>query len=235
MKTIHYLCIAIMSLISITMMAQKTIKSPANQKTTLLLPDGRELAPNKLDSLEKAWGKDKIIFMHTEDDFEKGIVRLLRKTDEDVKRDKLREQAALSQKALLNQPAPQFELTDLNGKRWSLNQLRGKKIVLNFWFSSCAPCLEEMPRLNKLVEEYKGKDVVFLGITFNNPQQVHKFLEKHTFKYTLLPNSKEIDKLYKISGWPVNMVIDSKGVIRLIEGYSPDIHTRIKKSLDTIK
>ncbi len=51
---------------------------------------------------------------------------------------------------LLNQPAPDFSVTDMSGKKYTLAGLRGKVIVLNFWFTTCAPCIAEMPGLNAI-------------------------------------------------------------------------------------
>lgn len=58
---------------------------------------------------------------------------------------------------------PGLNFTTINGKRYSNSDLRGKILVINFWFKGCAPCVAEMPSLNKLRNEFKDKNVLFIG------------------------------------------------------------------------
>src|SRR3954471_3570987 len=53
--------------------------------------------------------------------------------------------------ALAHQEAPDFELADVTGRKWSLRSLRGRPVLLNFWATWCPPCVEEMPSLDSLV------------------------------------------------------------------------------------
>src|SRR4051812_43635177 len=61
--------------------------------------------------------------------------------------------------------APAFSLTSLEGERFDLAALRGKVVVLNFWFTGCAPCVAEFGKLNGLVNKFKNKEVVFIAPT----------------------------------------------------------------------
>src|ERR1700721_19361 len=73
----------------------------------------------------------------------------------------------------LGAPAPDFSLTSLDGKSYKLGELKGKTIVLNFWFTACMPCREEMPGLNELVKSYQNdRNVVFIAITFDQAADV---------------------------------------------------------------
>lgn len=71
---------------------------------------------------------------------------------------------------LVGKQALPFSAKDINGKNYSLESLKGKVIVINFWFVECKPCVMEMPELNKLVEKYENKDVVFLGLAINEKE-----------------------------------------------------------------
>ena len=208
----------------------------STKQTTYLLPDGRVLGPEKLDSLDKAWGEGSMAFRHNQEDDDKGIIHLVRVTDEMKQQEKAsllkREQTFA---AMLNKPAPDFELTDLQGSRWSLKQLRGKIVVLNFWFTSCAPCIQEMPALNELAREYDGKNVIFLALTFNSSEQIRTFQKKRVFNYTLLPNSGEVDKRYHIGNWPTSIVTDKEGDIKLIVNSSPEIREDLVQVIDSLK
>lgn len=118
-----------------------TVRS-SPKKTVLLLPDGRALPADKLDSLEQAWGKGRVSFGHNAADDANGIMHLIRVTDEmKAESDSLEAEKLRLQNALLNKPAPDFSLRDLQGRNLALRSLRGKIVVLNFWFTSCIPCI----------------------------------------------------------------------------------------------
>lgn len=65
---------------------------------------------------------------------------------------------------LLDQPAPLFEIKDLTGKTVHLEALKGKVVVLNFWFVECKPCVSEIPELNELVFDFQKEDIVFMAL-----------------------------------------------------------------------
>jgi len=73
--------------------------------------------------------------------------------------------------------APNFIAKDLLGEMVDLNTLKGKVVLLNFWFINCPPCRMEMPDLNELKNEYKDQEVVFIGITFDQPNQINEFFK----------------------------------------------------------
>ncbi|MET0636923.1 MAG: TlpA disulfide reductase family protein [Chitinophagaceae bacterium] len=224
-----YLIIFALCISSIVVAAQMPSDS-----TTFLLPDGTVLKSEKLDSLTKAWGR--VLFVHSKEDDARGIIHLERITDE-IRR-QLEDEDSKRKKAIasmLNKPAPAFEAKDLKGNNWSLNNLRGKIVVLNFWFTSCTPCIREMPELNMLVSEYEGKDVIFLGLTYNNADQVKSFLERRSFSYTVVPDSHEIDKIYQVSSWPTSIVIDRKGYVKMIVNSHPKIREELDAAIKSIK
>src|SRR5438876_2938512 len=64
-------------------------------------------------------------------------------------------------------PAPQFSLANLDGKNVSLKDFANKVIVVDFWATWCGPCREEIPHLNKLYENYRGKGLVVVGISMD--------------------------------------------------------------------
>jgi len=110
-------------------------------------------------------------------------------------------------------PASTFAATDLNGTSYTLESLKGKIIVMNFWFIECKPCLLEMPDLNALVEKHKKEDIVFLGFALNDSRKLETFLKKTDFAYTVIPNSNPIARDYGVSGYPTHIVIDQNSDI----------------------
>lgn len=115
--------------------------------------------------------------------------------------------------AIIGKPAIPFKVTDLAGKNYSLESLKGKTIVINFWFIECKPCVMEIPDLNKLVEKYTGKDVVFLGIANNEKSKIQKFLEKQPYTYNLIAGDIKVANDYGIMAYPTHIIIDSNGVV----------------------
>ncbi|MCB9309709.1 MAG: TlpA family protein disulfide reductase [Lewinellaceae bacterium] len=93
----------------------------------------------------------------------------------------------------VNKPAPDFEVKDINGTVYKLSQLKDKTIVLNFWFTSCKPCIAEIPVLNELVDE--NKDVVFLALAADKEDRIQSFLKKHSFHYNIVADALKIAKV----------------------------------------
>lgn len=123
-----------------------------------------------------------------------------------------------------------FLATDLEGNTFKLSDLRGKVVVLNFWFTKCGPCISEIPQLNQLVYNFKDKDVIFLAITFNDKEIIYPFLNQHPFQYTIIPNANDIVNMYRVNSFPSSMVINKNGEVVLKDsGY----RTNIKEYLAT--
>ena len=106
-----------------------------------------------------------------------------------------------------------FDVVALDGKHWSLEELKGKTVALNFWFVGCLPCREEIPVLNQLVEQYK--DVIFLGFALDDSGQLRDFLKKYPFRYEIVPNSQKIADGFRVSGYPAHVLINPAGEIAL--------------------
>ncbi|OGS11580.1 MAG: hypothetical protein A2386_03920 [Elusimicrobia bacterium RIFOXYB1_FULL_48_9] len=86
-----------------------------------------------------------------------------------------------------NIKAPDFTLLDVNGKKVTLSEARGKVVFIDFWASWCPPCRASIPAVEKLYDKYKGKDVEFYGINLEgNTPAIRKFIEKNSMKYTVL-------------------------------------------------
>ena len=73
------------------------------------------------------------------------------------------------------QKAPDFKLYTLDGTSSSLDTYQGKVVVIKMWFTTCAPCIQEIPKVNKLVDNYKDRnDIVFLAPSPNNKSVLEK-------------------------------------------------------------
>ncbi|RUA32030.1 MAG: hypothetical protein DSY76_00835 [Bacteroidetes bacterium] len=147
-----------------------------------------------------------------------------------------KEQIAQLKEMLLNsenengKKAPDFEVTDLQGKTYKLSELNDKTVVLNFWFTTCKPCMIEIPELNELVKE--NKDVIFLGLATDKEDNVKSFLKKHPFEYHIIANSRDIVKLYDVSSFPTHYIIKNGIIQNKFIGLSSDIKEKIQNSID---
>jgi peroxiredoxin len=114
--------------------------------------------------------------------------------------------------------APNFKATSVDGQKIELSKLKGQVVFLNFWFTRCQPCIQEMPALNKLVKYYSGKKVRFISFAPEESSAVLKFLQKRPFNFTAIANSENIRKdTFKLfSAWPYSIIIDRQGRIAKI-------------------
>jgi thiol-disulfide isomerase/thioredoxin len=129
---------------------------------------------------------------------------------------------AFNPKALIGKPFPLSKLSSINNKIITLDQLKGKPTLINFWFTTCMPCIAEMPALNNIKSTMKDS-VNFIAITHENNKTVKSFLKKHPYTFTQITNSSFfIDSLY-MQTFPVNMFLDKNGVITKIDGGIPFI------------
>lgn len=119
-------------------------------------------------------------------------------------------------KAVVGESAPPFTLVDTTGKTWSLAELKGKVVFVNFWATWCPPCVEEMPSMQK-VNDFIPKDRFVMLTILNNdqPAAADAFLAKigATFPVLLDPKSRTATA-YGLTGVPETYIIDKEGVLR---------------------
>lgn len=131
--------------------------------------------------------------------------------------------------------APVFQTTDMEGNPVDLEKLRGKVVVLNFWFIGCAPCIVEIPGLNKLVEEYADRGVEFLAIALDQKKYLDDFLTEKEFKYHIIPEGVEIAQKYGVEGYPTHVIINPDGEIESrLTGGNPQRHKDIKPLIERL-
>ena len=132
-------------------------------------------------------------------------------------------------------PAEDFEVEDLDGNVISLESLKGKVVVLNFWFIGCAPCIKEIPGLNELVASYDESEVVFIAFSLDQAESLNEFLAEHTFDYQIVPEANVQSSSYKVQGYPTHVIIDKQGMLRnTLVGGSADRHKQIKPLIERL-
>ena len=117
-----------------------------------------------------------------------------------------------------------FTLSDLEGRTWSLQDVRGKVVLLNFWATWCPPCRKEMPDLEALYRQFQPQGLLVLGISDDEPDKVKTFAEQQGITYPVLldPGSK-VNKSFHINGIPKTFIYDREGKI---VAQSIDMRTR---------
>jgi peroxiredoxin len=114
-------------------------------------------------------------------------------------------------------PAPDFTLKAVqDGKDYSLNQYRGKVVLLNFFTFFCGPCREEMPHLSQMYQELKGQGFQTLGIALaSTPEQLKQLVSQLGLTYPVLQGNDAVSKAYGgIELVPITFIIDREGNIR---------------------
>jgi cytochrome c biogenesis protein CcmG, thiol:disulfide interchange protein DsbE len=106
-------------------------------------------------------------------------------------------------------------LITITGKQISSADLKGKVVMYNYWFSSCPPCIVELPALNELKTKYP--DVVFIGMTFESEDDIRKFTTKYPFNFDLVSMSRKKLEEKVNFGYPTTIVVNKKGEIIFIE------------------
>ena len=118
-------------------------------------------------------------------------------------------------------PAMDFTAVSMNGEKIELNSLKGKVVVLTFWTTRCVACHDDIPRLNRLTEQYKGQNVVFLAITTDNATKVQNYLKKNRFNFSILPDRFDLllqyarhDGVGNVNmGFPTHFLVNQNGEI----------------------
>jgi len=154
----------------------------------------------------------------------------------------------------LNQPAPDFQLRDMNGKTVSLADYKGKTLIIDFWATWCIPCRNSFPAVKMAVEKYRNDpNVKFLFIDTRETEAGYqklakKFLADNHYPFYTVFDEKSDDgkmnaifKKYVMPGIPTKYFIDRNGTIKYQSvGYNPSQTTQqtaaeIEETIEKVK
>lgn len=126
------------------------------------------------------------------------------------------------------------KLVTMDGKKYVLKDLKGKVVVLNFWFINCPPCRMEIPHLNNMVDGFKDRDdVIFLAVALDQSYELKDFLKEMPFQYGIVDGGSYVASQYGINLFPTHVVIDKEGkVIFHTSGYGTGTVPWLKKAIN---
>jgi len=118
--------------------------------------------------------------------------------------------------AEVGQPAPDFTLLDRKGKTWTLSELKGQVVFVNFWATWCPPCREEMPSMQRLYTMLPQDKFKMLAVLNNDdPGLADSFAGKLGLTMPILDDQKnQVGQKYGLTGVPETFIVDKQGVLR---------------------
>jgi thiol-disulfide isomerase/thioredoxin len=130
-----------------------------------------------------------------------------------------------------------IKTTDIHGNKINTKNLKGKIIVVNYWFTTCMPCITEIPELNKIADKYKDdSSVVFISIALDDADTIEQFLKLQPFKYAIIDNGRFLASDNNISSYPTNVVVDQNGKVYFhASGLAPNTPKWINRSIEELK
>lgn len=110
---------------------------------------------------------------------------------------------------------PNFSFKDLDGNVVSNESMKGKIIVIKCWYIHCTPCIREFPQVNKLTEEYKDrKDILFISLAEDSPEQLKTFLVRKPLSYSVIPDMKiYMNESLQLNSFPTHFILNKEGLI----------------------
>jgi len=116
--------------------------------------------------------------------------------------------------------APDLSVTSLDGKPIRLADLRGKRVVLDFWATWCPPCVKEIPHFIQLVNDADAKDLVVVGISSEAKDKLTAFVKEKGINYAVASAKDPPSPYQDVRAIPTTFFVDRNGVIQTVfQGY----------------
>jgi peroxiredoxin/outer membrane lipoprotein-sorting protein len=136
---------------------------------------------------------------------------------------------------LTGKQALTFALKDRDGKSFEFESTRGKTVLLNFWSSTCGPCVKELPVVEKIYREFKDKGLAVLAINSSEgPEAIGEFLRDKDYTFTvLIDEDLDAANKYQALGIPQTYVIDrQRNIVAHLIGYNTKTEVELYKAIE---
>jgi thiol-disulfide isomerase/thioredoxin len=136
----------------------------------------------------------------------------------------------------VDKAAPKFTLPDLKGTEYSLDQYRGKVVLLDFWATWCSPCRMTMPLLEKLQNEFHG-NLALLAINLQETEDVVRdyVRTQNVNSHVLLDEEGSVAQAYGADSIPMQVLIDRNGTVRFVQlGFSPGMAAELRMEIEKL-
>ena len=133
--------------------------------------------------------------------------------------------------------APDFTATGVDGKTYRLSELlKNGPVLLDFWTTYCGPCMLELPKLQKMWEQYKDRGFTLVGVVCDDQKNAAKIkptILSKNFKFlNLVDSDHKIGSLYSVRQFPVSVLVAPDGKIATkVEGYKPGGEKEFEKRI----
>lgn len=138
----------------------------------------------------------------------------------------------------LGEIPPEIELETLNGESFKLSELKGKKVILNFWATWCPPCKEEMPEMQEFYNEYKDEvEIIAINSTSDEQkvQDVHDYINQYNYTYTIpMDVDGKAMKDYNIFSYPTTYFIGTDGKVQQLRKIGPMTYEFMEEMVETM-
>jgi peroxiredoxin len=136
---------------------------------------------------------------------------------------------------VVGKAAEPFETKDIDGKAVKLADLKGKVVVLDFWYRGCGWCVKAMPQMNGLADDFNGKPVAIFGMNTDAKEEDARFvIEKMGLKYPTL-KATGLPEKFGVQGFPTLIVIDQEGKVHDMHvGYTPTLREDVGRQIKAL-
>ena len=174
------------------------------------------------------------------DDLEKAVMERFQEEagemepeDMDAAVDEAAEAKPAKQHASVGKPAPDVELTLLDGSKQKLADLKGKVVVLDFWATWCGPCVQGLPKVTEVTKKLADQGVVFHAVNLGEDKAtIETFLAKKKLAVSVAMADEALGQKFGVNGIPHTVVIGADGLVKKVHvGFGPGSEKRLEKDI----
>jgi peroxiredoxin len=128
-----------------------------------------------------------------------------------------------------------FTLQSIDGESYTLSELKGNVIIVDFWATWCPPCRNSIPALSKLYDKYHERGFMILGISTEDVNTLIEYRDAQQIPYPILSATNEVVKAYEVTAIPKMFFFDKTGAVRKTQtGYSPELEAQFDRLVDSL-